>query len=345
MFAALAGMLTLTSCSSDDDKAPIGDYQSGMFILNEGGFMAGNASVTFAGNDGVTENGVFSAVNGRALGDTGQDIKLKGDLAYIVLNVSNKVEIVNRYTFESLATVTTGLDNPRYIAFSGNNAYVTNWGDPTDTTDDYVAVVSLSSNTVTTSIPVAEGPEKIVEANGELYVSHKGGYGFGNTITVINASANAVTATIPVGDVPNNMAVYNGSLFVMCEGMPSWSSSPSGGGIYVVGLSDNAVDNSFLFGFENPGNLTIENGVLYYTIDSGVYSMDANATVVPDAPVFTVNDQGVYGVYGMAVHDGKIYVADAGDYNSNGKVLVYALTGGSPQIIDTGVIPSGFAFN
>jgi hypothetical protein len=42
----------------------------------------------------------FSLVNpGKTLGDTGQDIGLyNNDLAFVVLNYSNKIEVINRYT-------------------------------------------------------------------------------------------------------------------------------------------------------------------------------------------------------------------------------------------------------
>jgi len=66
--------------------------------------------------------------------------------------------------------------------------------------DDFVAVIDLATNTVESTIPVSEGPEHIESIDGKLYVSHKGGYGYGTTISVIDA-ANTVASTITVGDV------------------------------------------------------------------------------------------------------------------------------------------------
>ena len=340
-----AGSLFLVSCSSDDNgDVASGAYDNGVLILNEGGFMAGNASVSFLSNDFVLENNIYANVNnGAVLGDTAQDMGFNGDLAYIVLNFSNKIEVVNRYTFEKVATIAGGLVNPRYIAFNNGNAYVTNWGDGNSSSDDFVAVIDLDTNEVTGTIPVAEGPENIVAENGKLYVAHKGGYGYGNTISVI--SGNTVTATIPVGDVPGSMEEEDGKLYVMCEGKPSWADEETAGELVVISLSNNEVIDTYEFTEGHPGNLVIEDNKIYYTIDSGIYSMAINAEALPTALIFSTTEQEVYGVYSFEVEDGHIYVGDAGDYTSNGKVYVYMMDGTLHKSFTVGVIPAGFYFN
>ncbi|MEL1243207.1 DUF5074 domain-containing protein [Flavobacterium sp. DGU11] len=348
LLTALAGSLFFVSCSDDDSvNAPSGAYDNGVLILNQGGFGHGDASVSFLSNDFVLENNIFASVNpGNILGDTGQDIGFNGDLAYIVMNFSNKIEIVNRYTFAHVATITGDLDNPRYIAFHNGKGFVTNWGDATDTTDDFVAVVDLSNNTITSEIGVAEGPERIIEENGKLYVTHKGGYGYGNTVTVINASTNAVVTSIAVGDVPNTMEEENGKLYVLCEGKPSWAGAETAGSLKVINLSNNTVASTLnLSAGSHPSNLVIENNKIYYTVDSNIFAIPVNATALPTEPLFTTEEQGVYGVYSFAVKGGHIYVGDAMDYNSNGKVYTYSLTGALENTFTVGVIPAGFYFN
>ncbi|OIQ22113.1 MAG: hypothetical protein BM557_01680 [Flavobacterium sp. MedPE-SWcel] len=348
ILAAVAGAFFFTSCSSDDDSisAPKGDYDNGLIILNEGGFQVGNSSVSFLSQEDVLENNIFSGVNGGvALGDTGQDIGLNGDYAYIVVNNSHKVEVVNRYTFERIGAITTDLDNPRYIAFSGNKGYITNWGDPTDTTDDYVAVLDLDTNTISSTISVGEGPEAIVANNGKLYVAHKGGYGQGNTVSVISTPNNEVV-TIEVGDVPNSLEVKDNKLYVLSGGLPSWAPTETGGTLTVVNLSDNSVTTSLDFpDTDHPSNMVVEGNKLYYTIGDGIYGMDLSATSLPSASMFTTTAQGVYGVYSFEVKNDKVYVGDALDYSSNGKVYIYSLTGTLEQDLTVGVIPSGFYFN
>lgn len=348
LLMAFAGSLLFVSCSDDDSSnTPAGAYDNGVLILNQGGFGAGNATVSYISDAFALENNIFATNNANAvLGDTGQDIGLNNDFAYIVLNYSNKIEVVNRYTFVHVATITAGLTNPRYIAFTNGKGYVTNWGDGGSTSDDFVAVIDLGTNTVTSTIAVAEGPERIVEENGKLYVSHKGGYGYGHTVTVINSSNNAVVTTINVGDVPSTMEVDNGNLYVLNEGKPYYADSETSGSLSVISLATNTVTGTINFtNLVHPTNLVIEDRKMYYTVDADIYTKSVSATTLPTAPLLTTEPQGVYGVYSFAVANNHIYVGDAGDYASNGKVYVYSTTGTLEQTFTVGVIPAGFYFN
>lgn len=353
LFATLAGCIFLASCSDDDDpqnniQLPLGAYDNGVLILNQGNFNGGNSEVSYLSNDFATfQNGIFGIVNeGDEMGDTGQDIGFYNDLAFIVMNNSASIQIVNRYTFASVGTITEGLSNPRYIAFANGKAYVTNWGNPVDTTDDYVAVINLSTLQVISNIPVAEGPERIIEENGKLYVAQTGGYGYGNSITVISAATNAVTKTITVGDVPNSMEIENGTLYVICGGKPIFAPVETAGQLTKISLASETVTGHIDFAAgKHPMNLEIEDGALYYTVDADIFKSTPGAATLPSAAFFSTTSQGVYGVYALEVENGKIFVADAVDYNSNGKVYVYSTSGAMEHEYTVGVIPAGFYFN
>jgi hypothetical protein len=343
------GAAFFTSCSNDDEttETPLGAYDNGVLVLNQGGFGNGNATMSYLSDDlTVFQDNIFSLVNPTlTLGDTAQDIGFYGDLAYIVLNVSNKIQIVNRYTMAHVGTISTGLSNPRYIVFNNGKGYVSNWGNGTSTSDDYVAVFNLSNNSLLTTIPVAEGPERMVVNNSKIYVAHAGGFGFGSTVSVINTITNSVSS-IAVGDVPNSLEIRNNDLYVLNGGKPSWSGSESAGSLTKINLLTDTVDDTINFTTStHPSNLDIENSSFYYTVDSDVFQMALISTSFPTTPIFSTTDQGVYGVYSFAVKNNKIYVGDAGDYSSNGKIYVYTLTGDLVSNKTVGVIPAGFYFN
>ncbi|MGC4042156.1 MAG: hypothetical protein QM710_15545 [Flavobacterium sp.] len=349
---ALTGSLFLVSCSNDnddnDDQQPLGTYDNGALILNQGRFGHGEASVSYLSDDFATQqNNIYALVNPTlTLGDTGQDIGFINDLAFIVLNFSNKIEVVNRYTMAHVATISTGLSNPRYIAFSNGKGFVTNWGDGGSTTDDYIAVLNLSTYVVTATIPVAEGPERIIEHDNKLYVAHAGGYGYGNTVSVINAVNNTLATSITVGDVPNSLEIQGNSLYVICGGNPSWAPTETAGKFVKINLNDNTVATTLTFpAATHPSNLDVVDNTFYYTIDSDIFKSTLTATALPVDEFFTTTDQGVYGVYSLAVHNGKFYVGDAGDYNSNGKIHIYSSTGTLEHTYTVGIIPAGFYFN
>ncbi|TDD97355.1 YncE family protein [Flavobacterium cellulosilyticum] len=350
VLVAFVSSVFLFSCSDNNDNndMPLGSYDNGTLILNQGGFLKGNASVSYLSEDVLTQqNNIFSLVNPTiTLGDTGQDVGLYQNFAFIVLNGSNKIEVVNRYTMEHVATVSTGLKNPRYIAFSNGKGFVTNWGDGGSATDDYVAVLNLSTYAVSSTIPVAEGPEKIVETNNKLYVAHQGGYGYGKTISVINAITNTLSTTINVGDVPNSLTINSGSLYVICGGKPSYAPVQTAGSLVKINVADNVVSNTINFATAtHPSNLVINDDAVFYTVGSSIFKSSLSATVLPTTPLFTTTAQGVYGVYSFAVNNNKFYVGDAGDYNSNGKIYVYSSSGQLEHDYTVGVIPAGFYFN
>lgn len=342
----------ITSCSSDDNSGGgnvSGEYTNGIFVLNEGKFLSETtADVSFLSPNGTIEHDVFFGVNDSHLGDTAQSIGIEGNRAYILVNNSNLIKVVDRHTFELITTITTDIQSPRYIVFENGKGYVSNWGDPGDSSDDYIAVINLSTNLVTQKISVSEGPEKLVEENGKLYVAHKGGWGTGNTISVIDLSSNSVTATIDVADVPSGIQEEDGYVYVLCSGYTSWLPGiPSTqGGLYKINMSNNQVVSSLMFpeGI-HPSHLEIENSKAYYTIGSEVFAMNLNATSFPASSLLSLSSEGVFDIYGFAVEDGKIYMGDAKDYNSNGEIYIYSINGTFLNSYQVGVNPNGFYFN
>lgn len=320
----------------------LAQYTDGVFILNEGGAGSGNSSVSFLANN-TLQNDIYSVVNnGDELGDTAQSMGIKGDKVYFVMNISNEVVVANSTTLVKTTRITEGLENPRYIAFYGEKAYVTCWGKADDDTDDHLAVIDLSTNTVTGNIPLAVGVEKVMTIGEKLYVAHKGGYGNNNLVSVVNPVTNAVV-TIEVGDVPNAMVEKGGFLYVMCGGKPSWSGSESTGKLVTIKLADNTVTESLtFFGVQHPSGLGIHENNLYYTVDAGIYKKEIAAATLPETPLFSIDPQGLYGIYGFDVIDDKLYIGDAGGFVNPGVAHVYTTAGTHVQTYTVGISPNGF---
>jgi hypothetical protein len=118
------------------------------------------------------------------------------------------------------------------------------------------------------------------------------------------------------------------------------------GSLVKINLSNNTVSNTINFPEKtHPSNLVVNDNEVFYTIDDAIYKSTLSATALPTTPLFTATAQGVYGVYSFAVNNNKIYVGDARDYNSNGKVFVYSSTGILEKDYTVGVVPAGFYFN
>lgn len=345
LLLALSLVVLSFSCSNDDDNhqaEPQGAYENGILVTNEGNFGHGNGSVSFVSDDfSYAENKLFSNVNGTPLGDTVQSIGFNEDLAYIVVNNSQKIEVVNRYTFESVATIDSGLNNPRYITFISGKGYVTNWGAGSDSSDDFVAVINLENNTVSSTIPVEEGPEMIVSNGTTIYVAHQGGHNQNNIVSVINPTSNAVT-TITVGDVPNSMVFdKQGALYVLSGGVPDWKENETAGKLSVINTSTNTVSSTLDFEEgQHPSNLAYGES-LYYYMNNEVYKLAVGDSALP-----TISEiQSVNFSY-MTVQNGVLYGVDAGDYVSNGTLKSFDLTSNAEtHSKKVGLVPSGIYFN
>ncbi len=335
---ALLGSAMFVSCNSDDgNSAPLGTYDNGILVVNEGNFSAG--TVTFIGDDMATvAQNIYAAENpGDGIGGYVQSIFFDGNKAFIISNGSNKITVVNRYTFKLIGKIETGLSVPRYGVVENGKAYVTNLATFGSLTDDYVAVINLSTYEVESTIAVNAIAEKITEENGKLYVTN-GSYGDGSSVTVINPVTNTIIKTIDTGISPNSFEEENGILYVLCSDYINPSK------IVKIQLSTNEILSEITFpeSLGNAQNLNIEDGKIYFTVDSKVFSTALNSTSVSATPLFTSD---ATTLYGFTVEDNRIYVADAKDFVSDGKVFIYSKTGTLQNQFTVGLIPNGFYFN
>lgn len=356
LFALALGALFNVACSSDDNSSskndlPKGEYSNGYFVINEGNFGAGNSEISFISDDLMqVENKIFGANNdNEALGDTAQSLYIHDDLAYIILNASETVQIVNRHSFEKIAEITYGLENPRYIAVEGSYAYITNWGDPSDKSDDYVAVVDLNTHTVVEKIDVDYGPEKILAHNGKLYVTHLGGWTEHNLLSIIDAATHTLEKELEVGDKPTAMAVVSNNLWVLSAGNPSYAAGgETNSSLEVVDLGSQTVTKSFDFDSNGAGSLTYSDNNFYYVVSStdwetyetqtDVFKMSATAESLPTEALMSSSITH----YGLAIYDGYLFLGDAKDYASNGDLLIYDLN--SSELVakhEVGISPNG----
>ncbi len=346
-FAILFAVASIfTSCNNAEDPiVSLGAYEDGLFVCNEGPFMSGSGTLTFVSYDEqVVEQNVYKNVNGgEELGNIVQSIAFAGDNVYIVVNNAHKVVIANRYTMEKQAEIASGLENPRYfVALNETKGYISCWGNSFDETDDYIAVVDLNTNTVSSTIPVALGPEKMVVAGNAVYVAHQGAYGQNNIVSVLENDA--VASTIAVADVPNSIvAADNDMIWVLCGGKPSWTGSETIGSLYKINSADNSVVSHFDFPMgSHPSHLTLDKpvGEMYYALNGGVYKINTGATMLPSYFIF----EGTY--YNMGVHNRKLYATDAGDYASEGTLHIIDLTNTTARsTVATGIIPGNVNFN
>lgn len=335
----------LNACSDDNDgpNEPLGDYENGYFVVNEGPFQNGTGTLTFVGDDGITSQNVYNTVNAEDLGNIVNSMTVEDDKAYIVVNNSNRVVVANRYTMEKEATISgDAIFNPRFFVASSGKGFISNWGDPLNTGDDFVTVIDLESNAVLDVIPVGEGPERMLVVGQKLFVCLQGGYGHNNKVVVIDTGDNNVLETLTVGYVPNSIAEdSSGDIRVLCGGIPAWTGNETAGSFYNIDAGNYSMTSLDFTLTEHPNLLNIEGANLYYQLADKVYSMNSNDGQLPTTAI-----DGIAGpFYTMHAENGQLYATDAGDFSSEGKLQVYNLVSGDlMQTLTTGIVPGQVVF-
>jgi len=181
-------------------------FQKGVFITNEGNFNSGNASVTFYDLETqAVQEKIFETANNQQLGDVLQSMTVIEDKAYLVLNNSQKVEVVNLNDFSSVGTI-GDLITPRYLTpIDATTAYVS------DIFGAAISVVDLTSQQEMAKIPFGSASEEMVKIGNEMFVAQPSlsinTKKSSNQIFVINTNTNQVTDSIQVGYNPSEIEV------------------------------------------------------------------------------------------------------------------------------------------
>ncbi|MBF6607893.1 MAG: hypothetical protein ITG00_04050 [Flavobacterium sp.] len=330
------------SCNSDDSGTAVvsGDYANGFLVLNEGG----TGEVTYMSSDLATvEHDIFSGVNGSGqdLGAFAQSMFFDGDRAFVISNGSNKITVVNRYTFEYIASIDSGFQSPRYGVVSNGKAFVTNSNDFMSTTDDFISVVNLSTLSVEGTITANDQTEKITAHNGKIYVA-TGYFGVGDKIIVIDAASEEIITKITVPAAPNSLEVHNQTLFVLSGSFDGESS------LSRIDINNNSVisSTSFPSTMGNAVNLDIEDDFIYFTSSSKIYKFSVDVTAISDTPLVDTQSPSFYMGYGFAVNANRIYISEAADdFASDGSVFIYGTDGSFIAEKSSGLGPNGFYFN
>jgi len=348
VLGSLTGIPVLMISCSREPLTKDSGFSAGVYIVNEGGYTKNNGSITYYNKDsGIVHENIFAMVNGRSLGDVVQSFSIAGDIGLIVVNNSQKVEVIDLETFVSLGTI-TGIDYPRYaMAVSDDKVYLTDGN-----YQGQVHIIDLNTWRITGQIPVGNGPENLVQSRGYIYVANGGGWDYDHTVSVIDPVTDKVVRNIEVGDHPVDLTVdANLDIWVLCKGRVAYDANwnvvyETDSKLFRIRSDTREIADSFTIGskgdYFNPIRLTANKDgtkILYAEID-GIYRMDYDAAESPR----TVWIPGSY--YGLEVdpEDGTIYALKAKGFDSKGKAYLYDESGHLMDSIQTGIAPNGAAF-
>ncbi len=345
LVSLLTFVLILTSCN-DDSSDPGEIYSNGVFISCEGTFNASNASVSFYSyNADSVINNIFKSVNNRSLGDVAQSITIHDNKAFIVVNNSNKVEVVDAHSFVEIATL-TDLSMPRYLVVKNNKAYISCWGDQS------VSIIDLNTLEILKRIPAGIGPEKMLIHGNKLFVANTNAYDDtidDSTLTVINLDTDELIVNLNTGaHNPVDLEIdKKGNLWTLCRGAMNWDNFEQTPSQLVKIDPENleVVDSYELFADAHPANLTINSAKdkLYYGIffmRSGIFEVSVDEPGQGDLFL----DVSPYG-FEIIPPSGELFISKAADdFVSNGSLDRYSASGELLGSYITGINGNGMGF-
>ncbi len=357
----------IPSQNQDTGVAPTRGDIVGMYVLNEGNMGSNKASIDFLDLD---ENkptvhyhrNIYSERNPnvvKELGDVGNDIKIYGSKLWIVVNVSNKVEVATADSCKRITQI--NIPNCRYLAFKDGFAYVSSYVGPVKLDQDVPLGMVYKVDTVDfkkkDSVVVGYQPEGLCIVDNKLYVANSGGYrapNYDNTLSEIDLTTFKEIRKIKVGlNLHHCQVDHYGQIWVSSRG--NYNDVPSR--IYRLYKGHNQV-YEVIDSIDTPvSGLSIVGDSLYYygsawnnatstnTISYGLINVRTHQTI--DTNLFSSPEvKSITMPYGIMVNpiERDFYLMDAKNYVSSGSLLHFKPDGTHDFTVQTGDIPGHATF-
>jgi hypothetical protein len=338
LFSALC-MLALVSC---DDKPRVTEdvvipppINGSVMMVNEGNFQSGNSSLTVLNfTNGELYQNVFESRNNRNLGDVFQSASVAYGKAYLVVNNSKKIEVVDPATYQSVGVI-NGLHSPRYmLAVNPNKAYVTEYY------FNAVRIIDLNTNTIAGSVPLEGWMDEMALVNDKVYITNaKKEY-----VYVLNTANDQVEDSVKVtyGSVSIQVDAHQ-KVWVLCNGRADQGVRPA---LVCINPATNTVEKSFSLTMAETDvsrlRINKQKDQLYW-LSRHVYTHGIEDASVSGTPFIRSVMSNFYGL-GVDPRTNEVYVSDAKDYIQRSNISRYSKNGNLVGDFTAGLITGDFCF-
>jgi lipoprotein len=357
----------IPSQNQDTGVAPTRGDIVGMYVLNEGNMGSNKASIDYLDLDEKKptvhyHRNIYSERNPnvvKELGDVGNDIKIYGSKLWIVVNVSNKVEVATADSCKRITQI--NIPNCRYLAFKDGFAYVSSYVGPVKLDKDAPLGMVYKVDTVDfkkkDSVVVGYQPEELCIVDNKLYVANSGGYrmpNYDNTLSEIDLTTFKEIRKIKVGlNLHHCQVDHYGQIWVTSRG--NYNDVPSR--IYWLYKGHNQL-YEVIDSIDTPvSGLSIVGDSLYYygsawnsatatnTISYGLINVRTHQTI--ETNLFSAPQiKDITMPYGIMVNptERDFYLMDAKNYVSSGSLLHFKPDGTHDFTVQTGDLPGHATF-
>lgn len=338
----LLAVLLLTACDPTGDERPLGVYDTGVLILNEGAFGTNDGEVTHLNSStGTLTSNLFESANARPFAGLLEDLVLEENRLYLVAN-TGKVEVVQPGDFKSIGAVDKDLDQPRSLVTARGKLFISDYGPYDvnyDTPSSYVAVVQgLSGGIVKKKIPVSSKPEDLYSFGSYVFVAGSEG----KKVEILDANAELPFKFLDMPGKPVQFFELEGDLWVFCYDAEK---------VYFVSISKSGLSQKDIRTFsiaQATGRIAKGDADTFYLLTSSGWPeyKDGISVVSLGAGILVTDWQQGSGFYGIGFDTitQQIYLSNAKGFQGNGEVTVFQKSGAEVSKFAVGRGPSGFLF-
>ncbi|MCK4578194.1 MAG: hypothetical protein KAU50_05345 [Candidatus Marinimicrobia bacterium] len=328
-------IMIAASCSlfDDQDTGENGVNPDGIYVLCEGNFGGGNASLWHLDKSytEMTPN-IIEHLTGDPLGDTGQSLAVAGERLYVVVNVSSQIQVLDLSgdAVSYVSTIDLTGAGPREMAIGNNQGYVTCWNIPG------ILTIDLNSLAVTDTLELAAIPEDIIYHDGALYVGliMSADYSPDSTIIRIDPVKQSVTATYEVGPGPQHLLAADSVIYISRQWYDAGYNSYQG----LAALNPvSGTVSTMEWGAGNGVDLFVVDEQLYLTTNSGIVPVATDLNPITDGSIGTEIEH----IYSAGT-DGINVLVGTADFNGPGQVIVLSTSGETLTVYTVGVGPGDF---
>lgn len=347
VYIALISLIVFITSCKEKPEEPARAFDYNVWVLNEGLWNMNNSGITGYHTQNKTHSpDFFSQENGRALGDVANDMIIYGSKAYVVVNQSSVLEVMDVYSGKSIRQMLLKNEKgsgrqPRCITAYQNHVYVCCF-------DNYVLKIDTVSLTIVSSVQAGNNPDGICVANHKLYVSNSGGLDYpdyGNTVSVFDLKTFKEIKKIKVATNPGKiMSDAYGRVFLMCLG--NYTDIPSC--LQCINSYTDTVEETYDYALSGFDIYRSTLYFFYYSFSSGktvFKQLDIPTGQVSDArfPSEEVDLQTPYSL-SLNPYNGDIWIGNALDYQSSGDVYAFDSNGKLKYSFEAGICPKKVVF-
>lgn len=335
----------------------------GFYLLNEGNMGSNKATLDYYDfASGIYKRNIYAERNPtvpKEMGDVGNDVGIYGSKLYAIINVSNKVEVMNALTTERIGQIE--IPNCRFIKFHEGYAYVTSYAGPVVIDPNYeqrgfVAKVDTATLKEVDRCLVGFQPDELEIVEGKIYVANSGGYmgagstsGYERSVSVIDIATFKEEKRIDVAyNLERIKADSRGNLWVSSrgdyKGLPArlFFLDRAKGEVtdtIPIAATNYWIDDDLLYVYGTEWSyITNDWDISYSVVDTRTHEI-ITRNIIADG-----TDKIIEKPYGIMVNpvNKDIYITDAGNYVTPGILYCFDRYGRKKWDVVAGNIPGHF---